>query len=213
MAAAFDAKQRTSQYGFVELLIDHLCDVGRALRGDLQAMLVLVLIGRTWPNAVRSAQAEGIDPSAQPPKRTSTCASRTTDVTGILRQTVRRKLAALEQRGWIARNDDGSFRLVCVPGDGPTVARSDLSDIDRRALLRVARLSGDLAAMVAAHASTAENDPKRTAEGCPEQGARNAHTSAIGPWTVSTELRRRSRLRRQTCSTPGNAASTVRWPS
>jgi hypothetical protein len=61
VAAAFDAQYIAYQYCYVEFFIDHLCDVGCAFLGDLQAMLVLALIGQTLLNAVRVAQAEGID--------------------------------------------------------------------------------------------------------------------------------------------------------
>jgi DNA-binding MarR family transcriptional regulator len=165
VAAALDEQYTVYQYRFVEFFIDHLSDVSRAFRGDLQAMLVLALIGQSWINAVRAARSKGIEPADLPPERASTSASRIADVTGIPRQTVRRKLAALEERGWILRNEDGSCCLAHT--DGQTTARRDLSDIDRRALRRVARLFADLEALVAA----AESAP----EDCPGEGAQNEH--------------------------------------
>jgi DNA-binding MarR family transcriptional regulator len=169
VAAALDEQYIAYQYRFVEFFIDHLSDVSRAFRGDMQAMLVLALIGQSWINAVRTAQAEGIEPADLPPKRASTSASRIADITGIPRQTVRRKLTALEKRGWITRNEDGSCRLAHT--DGQTAAKRDLSDIDRRALRRVARLFADLEALVAAQETATQSDP----EECPELGARNEH--------------------------------------
>jgi hypothetical protein len=147
VAGAFEARYIDYQYRFVEFFIDHLSDVSRSFKGDLQAMLVLALIGQSWLNAVRVTRAEGIDPLDLPPERTSTSASRIADITGIPRQTVRRKLAALEEWGWIVRNPDGSCRLAHT--DGETAAKRDLSDIDRRALRRVARLFTDLETLVA----------------------------------------------------------------
>jgi hypothetical protein len=158
VAATLDEQYVLYQYCFVEFFIDHLADVSRAFRGDLQAVLVLAVIGQSWLNAVRVAQAEGIKPADLPPERTSTSASRIADVTGIPRQTVRRKLAAFEERGWILRSDDGSCRLAHT--DGHSAARRDLSDIDRRALLRVARLFADLEALVSAHCPATERDPE-----------------------------------------------------
>jgi DNA-binding GntR family transcriptional regulator len=169
VAAALDAEYIVYQYCFVEFFIEHLTDVSRAFRGDLQAMLVLGLIGQSWINAVRAAQAEGIAPGDLPPERTSTSASRIADITGIPRQTVRRKLAALEERGWILRNKDGSCRLA--HRDGQTAAKRDLSDIDRRALRRVARLFVDIEALVAAQEAATQSDPEDPAE----LGARNEH--------------------------------------
>ncbi len=158
VAAALDGQYVVYQYTFVEFFIDHLVDVSRAFRGDLQEMLVLAVIGQSWINAVRTARADGIEAADLPPERTSTSATRIADVTGIPRQTVRRKLAALDQRGWILRNEDGSCRLAHT--DGQTAAKRDLSDIDRRALRRVARLFADLEALVAAQESTSESDPE-----------------------------------------------------
>jgi DNA-binding IclR family transcriptional regulator len=116
------------------------------------------VIGQSWINAVRTARADGIEAADLPPERTSTSATRIADVTGIPRQTVRCKLSALEERGWILRNEDGSCRLAHT--DGQTAAKRDLSDIDRRALRRVARLFADLEALVAAQESTSESDPE-----------------------------------------------------
>jgi hypothetical protein len=41
VAAALDGQYVVYQYTFVEFFIDHLVDVSRAFRGDLQEMLVL----------------------------------------------------------------------------------------------------------------------------------------------------------------------------
>jgi DNA-binding MarR family transcriptional regulator len=172
VAAALDAQYIAYQYCFVEFFIDHLSDVSRAFRGDMQAMLVLALIGQSWINAVRAAQAEGIEPVDMPPGRISTSASSIADITGIPRQTVRRKLAILEERGWILRNPDGSCRLAHT--DGQTAARRDLSDIDRRALRRVARLFTDLEALVAAQDQATQSDPEDRLE----LGAQNEHQGA-----------------------------------
>lgn len=148
-AEAFEAQYPTYQYRFVEFFIDHLSDVSRAFRGDLQAMMVLGLIGQKWLSALHEARAEGLDASDLPAARTSIGASRLADITGIPRQTVRRKLAKLEARGWIRQNPDCTYCMVNT--DGQTAARRDLSDIDRRALQRVARLFADLEALVSAH--------------------------------------------------------------
>lgn len=155
VAQVFGEDYRAYQYCFVEFLIEHLSDVSRTFRGDLQAALVLALVGQAWLGAARSAAAAGAGPETLPPARTSTSASRIADITGIPRQTVRRKLARLEDRGWIRRNADGSVRLVAEGGE--TAARRDLSEIDRRALLRVARLFADLEGLVAARAPGPED--------------------------------------------------------
>lgn len=147
-AEAFAAAYPDYQYRFVEFFIEHLSDVGRAFGGDLQQVLVLAVLGQAYLHAARSDAEQPAADRRPPQERASTSASRIADVTGIPRQTVRRKLAALGERGWILRNPDGLWRLAVE--DGVSAARRDLSDIDRRALMRVARLYADLDTLVAA---------------------------------------------------------------
>jgi DNA-binding IclR family transcriptional regulator len=68
------------------------------------------------------------------------------DVTGIPRETVRRKLAILEDRGWIERTPTSAWRLVVSRQEA--AARVDLNDIDQRAMTRVARLFSELETLV-----------------------------------------------------------------
>lgn len=151
--AIFEADYRTYQYCFVEFFIEHLSDLSRTFRGDLQAVIVLALIGQVQLRAMQQAALAGQDPSLLPPERLSISASRLADVTGIPRQTVRRKLAALERRGWIERDESSAYRLALR--NGIAAARIDLEAIDQRAISRVARLFRDLEVIVAA--STAES--------------------------------------------------------
>lgn len=147
--AIFDADYMTYQYCFVEFFIEHLSDISRAFRGDLQALIVLALIGQVQMRAMRQAAMAGQDPWSLPPERLSISASRIADVTGIPRQTVRRKFAVLEQKGWVMRTESGAYRLA-VLADGSAPARIDLETLDRRAVARVARLFRDLEAIVGA---------------------------------------------------------------
>jgi hypothetical protein len=146
VAEGFEHHYREYQYRFVEFFIEHVSDVGRPFNGDLQAVLVLAVLGQSWIKAAQAATADGMLPEALPAERLGTSASRIADITGIPRQTVRRKLEALEKRGWIIRDADGSCRLASTNGE--TVVKRDLSEIDRRALLRVARLFADLESIV-----------------------------------------------------------------
>lgn len=139
---AFETHYREYQYTLVEFLVEHLTDASRVFAGDLQQMLVLALIGQVQIHAARRAVAAGEDPSALPDERVSINASRIADVTGIPRETVRRKLAALERKGWIVRGAGANWRLAFVGGE-PT-ALADLRGIDTRAIARVARLVADL---------------------------------------------------------------------
>lgn len=109
-------------------------------------MMVLAIVGQVKLRVVRAAILAGEDPATIPPERCGIGASRIADVTSIPRQTVRRKLELLEQRGWIERLDDSTWTLRyhdCV-----AEARAGLSDVDRRSIERVARVFAELEALV-----------------------------------------------------------------
>lgn len=176
VAEVFDQNYLAYQYCFVEFFINHVGDVSRSFRGDLQAMMVLALIGQQWLRFVRETVSEGSNAEAFPIARMSTSASRIADVTGIPRQTVRRKLAGLEKRGWIQKNEDGTYRMVSKEGE--TAARRDLSEVDRRAMRRVARLFADLEALVLElRPNAAVRDDEPGAGDGPDCGAQNEHLS------------------------------------
>jgi DNA-binding IclR family transcriptional regulator len=65
-------------------------------------------------------------------------ASRIADVTGLSRETVRRKLAEMSGPGWVEQGADRRWRIAAV--DGASTLRRDLSDLDMRGLQRLARL-------------------------------------------------------------------------
>lgn len=134
------------QYTFVEFFVEHIEDVSRAFRGDLQQMIVLGIIGQVKLRAVRAAMLAGKDLVSARAESAGIGASRIADVTAIPRQTVRRKLELLEQRGWIERLDDSTWTLSYQNGVG--TAHASLSEVDRRAKDRVARLFTNLEALV-----------------------------------------------------------------
>lgn len=137
------------QYRFVEFFVEHLEDVSRVFRGDLQQMLVLAIIGQVKLRAIRAAGLMAQDPLSPTLLRDGISASRIADVTAIPRQTVRRKLALLQQRGWVEQLPDNSW-TICHR-DGITGARVDLAEVDQRAIERVAHLFTDLETLVNRH--------------------------------------------------------------
>ena len=143
LSAAFRARYTEYQYRFVEFFTEHLTDVSRAFGGDLQQAMVLAILGQLRLRAVREASARA-DALAGPLRGDGTTASRIADVTGIPRETVRRKLKALQRRGWIAQGEDRLWRVVADADGVGTPVRRDLGDIDARILPRVARLVADL---------------------------------------------------------------------
>ncbi len=127
-----------AQYVFVQFFAEHLADVSRSFRGDLQTMLILATLGQVHLDRARRA----LDPTApdEAPAGVDlgwTTSSRLADVTGIPRQTVRRKLAGLEKRGWVVQNERQGWELSRA--EGPKV-RNDLAELDLRAMKRVSRL-------------------------------------------------------------------------
>nr|WP_111301200.1 hypothetical protein [Paracoccus saliphilus] len=164
--AAFEADYMAYQYRWVEFFIEHMADLSRTFRGDLQLMMVLALVGQVHMRAVRAARKAGTDPSAIPAERLSINASRIADVTAIPRETVRRRLTALERKGWLLRNGEASWQLA-VEG-GKATARVDLEVIDRRAMVRLARLFSDFEALI-------DMQARRVADQAPWQGAQTGH--------------------------------------
>jgi DNA-binding transcriptional ArsR family regulator len=143
-----------TQYAFVEFLVAHLADVSKTFGGDLQKALVLAVIGQVYLHALRrsglepeefaAALADGASPTPY------VTASRLADVTGIPRETVRRKLALLEAAGWITKLPEGSWSLALGPEKGIAVARADLQALDWRGIQRIAGLYADLEGLVTA---------------------------------------------------------------
>lgn len=142
LRAAFEADCPAYQYRFVEFFVQHVADAARAFDGDLQEMMVLAVVDQAYPNAARTPAQDAADPMDA---RVSTNASSIAEVSGIPRETVRRKLARLETRGWITRTGPASWHLTVA--DGVSTARQELADVDRRAMVRIARLVAALEAM------------------------------------------------------------------
>lgn len=133
------------QYAFVQTFTEHLADLSRFFKGDLAEMLIFAVIGQMYlQKSIEEAEAPGTVPETF--EKPLVSASRLADVTGIPRQTVRRKLAALERRGWIESQPGGTWAL-CFE-DGQATARAELQALDDRAIDRVATLFRDLRKLV-----------------------------------------------------------------
>jgi hypothetical protein len=130
------------QYAFVEFLTAHLTDIARAFDGDLQQALILAVIGQVRLRARK--QADGAGETLPRPEDLAITASRLADVTGIPRETVRRKLSLLEARGWIAKRPDGAWYLVADTDGKDAPARRHFAELDVRTRRQVARLVAEL---------------------------------------------------------------------
>ena len=132
LAEAIEANYGQFQYHFVEFITAHLSDCSRVFGGDLQELLVLGIIGQALLSSYnsRSARDNHMDYGA-------ISASRIADVSGIPRETVRRKLRSLSERGWIVQTEDAQWKIRLE--NGVAVARKDLSELDKRGLTRMAK--------------------------------------------------------------------------
>lgn len=121
----------------VSNLTDLLIAGRQAFDGDLDAFLILAVIGdRTFSirhadpaQSFESWQRAGL-PQCTP---LDINAKSIADFTGIPRETVRRKLAALEEKGWIMRDAKGSLQATAK-------AREDLEPLTRVSIRYLARL-------------------------------------------------------------------------
>lgn len=135
-APVLDAFQRNYarvQYHYVQFLTEHLADCARTFSGDLAKVLVLAVLGQRYIEAQTSGQKD--KDSGQ---SAAMSASRIADVTGLSRETVRRKLSEMSGPGWVEQGADRRWRIAAV--DGASTLRRDLSDLDMRGLQRLARL-------------------------------------------------------------------------
>jgi hypothetical protein len=140
--AAFRERYPLYQYHVVEFLCEHLTDCSRIFGGDLQQMLILAVLGQVHLRDYLDMTPDGTMLPRAIPMDTVITASRLADVTGIPRETVRRKLALLAARGWIEQIADGGWRLAYR--DGVSVAKTDLDALDSAAIGRFSRLLAGL---------------------------------------------------------------------
>ena len=134
VSAALEANYPTVQYHYVQFLAEHLTDCRKTLGGDFDDLMMLAVLGQRFLQARRDRD-EGDAGAAE---RIWMSALRLSDVTGIPRESVRRKLARLAARGWVIQDPArgwalaGSFEMAA--------ARVDLADLDRRGLERLGKL-------------------------------------------------------------------------
>lgn len=146
----FDRDYSSYQYSLVNFVAEHLTDLSRSFDGDFQQVMLVAIMGQRRMHSLRNTGSDG----RATRQAMSMTASRLADITGIPRETVRRKLALLKNRGWIDQDPDGSWALVTDQGDADLPVRRDLAELDRRGRERTARLVAALEAL--------DNHPKLT---------------------------------------------------
>jgi len=134
------------QYVFTQFFVEHLTDVSRVFEADLQSVLVLAIVGQMELQIRIRAnfQGEGEMPreawNGPEPRANSTSIA---EVSGIPRETVRRKLEGLARKGWVERDEGGQWRIV-ARGPGTPQVKRDLRDLEQRAVERISRMLGKM---------------------------------------------------------------------
>jgi hypothetical protein len=101
-----------------EFFMDYLRSIYREFDGDFALLMTLGEIGQA--NVARHVRAMGRDPAAVDRLRAATVVPQEANLagcsalaaamaSGVPRETARRKVLELEQRGWIAKGDDGHW--------------------------------------------------------------------------------------------------------
>lgn len=138
---AFAASFVEAQYAWTSMLLDHLA-LSRQRVGDLDSTLILGVIGLSTLSAFRR------DPKAANPGQAGgrINAQSLAEITGIPRETVRRKLLALAGRGLVAQQPGGAWGLV-MDANGDSRARAELEEVTQSAIASLGRLFARLTAI------------------------------------------------------------------
>jgi hypothetical protein len=132
--AALLANYAEVQYHYVQFLAEHLTDCRKALGGDFDNLMILAVLGQRFLGAYHDLAPGEIPDDAL----VWMSALRIADVTGIPRESVRRKLGQLQARGWVENERSRGWRLA--GGRNSTQARMDLAKLDERGIDRLARM-------------------------------------------------------------------------
>lgn len=136
LEAALQANYPQLQYQFVSFFTDHVAGLSRAFGGDLEAMLIFAIVAQVYLHEWHRADGEPRAPEA------SISSSRIASITAIPRQTIRRKLALLQERGWVEQCPSKGWQLAWRDGGLP--AQRDLGEVSVGGLRRALRLAAIL---------------------------------------------------------------------
>lgn len=138
------------QYRLVEFMTEQLADMTREFGGDVHMAIILANVGQVTLQAAALCRQNASALEEVPAERRGLSTFRLADVTGIPRETVRRKLIAIAKLGWVERVD--RYWILTTRG-GEAQARQDLLPLDQRSLKRAARLYCRLDELVRASAN------------------------------------------------------------
>jgi|GEM_PF-799630 len=165
---AFAERFVEAQYSWTSMLLDHLVATRQRI-GDLDTALILGVVGLSTLGAARR-DLQQVPPGTMPdhagnslPAGTMINAHSLAAITGIPRETVRRKLSSLAKAGLIEQLPTGAWCLA--PDDrGGARARADLHDLTRDAIQGLARVYARLASLdeaIAAEPAAPQGDDMR----------------------------------------------------
>jgi DNA-binding transcriptional ArsR family regulator len=109
----------TFQHEFIEFLVAQLIDFRKVFEGDLDELLIYIFISRYH---LREERGRKFDPDGDSYPSAPPTLSRIAEMTGIPRETVRRKLLALQTRGLLEKADQDKWQ-VTVRDDQPIIRR------------------------------------------------------------------------------------------
>jgi DNA-binding MarR family transcriptional regulator len=136
---AYEQHYVEAQYAWVQFVAEYLADCSKVFEGDLQSMLILAIVGQSYLARIIDSGYRGAALQAPPVLFGAAInASSIAEVTGIPRQTVRRKIDDLERKGWIEKNSSGGWQIAVR--DQGTPVKQDLSALEARSIARLGRL-------------------------------------------------------------------------
>jgi DNA-binding transcriptional ArsR family regulator len=145
---AYVSRYAAYHHAWSLFFVAHLADMRRHF-GDLDDALLLAAFGLgpvadKRRAAQRSRNAEALAFTGRGVSPGTTNATRLAEVTGIPRETVRRKLDRFRTRGWVQQEKDGSWQLG-LDATGKVVVAEELAPLQGELLRRLARLLAEFA--------------------------------------------------------------------
>lgn len=133
--------------------VGHMADL-RAQFDDLEDALLLAAFGLgPLADKLRKSRQSGETGSlaygTRPTSEGWTNALRLAEVTGIPRETVRRKLDAFRRRGWVEQAENRSWRIAVRP-DGTAPLSADMKAANAQFVARLARMMAEFRRIEAA---------------------------------------------------------------
>ncbi|RTL81939.1 MAG: hypothetical protein EKK29_16885 [Hyphomicrobiales bacterium] len=122
------------QHEFIEFLVAQLVDFRKMFHGDLDELLVFIFVARYYLREERGRGEDDLDGQWTAPPTLS----RIAEFTGIPRETVRRKLIALQGRGLLEKVGSDKWQPA-VRHDVPVI-RQEYEQFCQREIRRLVKL-------------------------------------------------------------------------